>query len=656
MRVLTAGAMARLLLVLALAAGVVLSAYPLDSLSPGIAPDSGAALAQGKNERGQDAKARKGAKKNGEKKNGNRNGSGKQKNKNKNKKDKKRDGAIPSSLDAEQIADANSAAVEALECEGLEKIRVEGRTFCTHGDDPQMFGRSSATARDAGIESVSEAGPASRPLCIDDGQSGPRVQMVYVHRDDRASRLNELLPTFRRLVSEMDTIVDQSARQSGGSLRIRFVTNAQCQVDIATLAVPENAMSSFAGTTQQLAAAGYNAENRKYLIMADASSFCGVGTFLGGTRDDSGLADDPNTTVHDFRGYARIDVPCWDAGTMIHELGHTMGAVQYSAPHTSGGAHCIDEWDVMCYSDSPYKPAMRTLCAEGAQDFRLDCNDDDYFSAQPAAGSYLDTHWNTARSIYFTDGSGEVCLDAALEPDDAYWYRFWEVPMRAFPVGGSEDHAFCDEPGDTDWILFPAESGKSYRVETSGLGPDVDTQLVVYRGFEEQGWEGMTTIGFNDDRAEGDRSSAVTFAAPGSGNFLVGISESGNRAGYDKTYTISVQETASAPSGGLALSRTKARPKRAFTATMSGVTPTSEVTFWWKRGEKESELGRATAGADGVAALLTKVPRKAKKGSAEVTATSSDAATGSAAFNVKKKGGRDNKGGKHYKRQGKRNG
>ena len=77
---------------------------------------------------------------------------------------------------------------------------------------------------------------------------------------------------------------------------------------------------------------------------------------------------------------------------------------------------------------------------------------------------------------------------------------------------------------------------------------------------------------------------------------------------------------------------------------------------WWKRGEKTSELGRATADSAGVASLLAKVPRKAKKGAYEVSATSSDAAAASAPFQVKKKGGRDNKGGKHYKRNGKGNG
>ena len=139
-------------------------------------------------------------------------------------------------------------------------------------------------------------------------------------------------------------------------------------------------------------------------MLVDDSVFCGVGTFNGGNH-----ADEPDTQAHNFTGYARVDSPCWDSGTMAHELSHTLGAVQYSAPHTSGGAHCIDEWDVMCYSDSPFYPQMQYLCNDSTQEFRLDCHDDDYFAAQPAPGSYLSQHWNMANSPYLITGQGPTC-------------------------------------------------------------------------------------------------------------------------------------------------------------------------------------------------------------------------------------------------------
>lgn len=626
--------LARLMLALTVALSAVLNGV---SLTPPSASNSSAPHAA---ESGLSPAAAKGQKQKQQKSKSNSKNKQKKDKGDKNRNKKQRNKAVPEALDANAIAEVRQPEAEAFDCAGLEKIEADGRTYCTHGEDPRRIS-ANASAEPPNARGNGTLGSAARPLCIDDGQSGPRVQILYVHRSDRSSRLGEFLTTFRRLASEMDTIVDQSARKTGGALRIRYVTTPQCQVDIAAVAITPGAMDSFSGTINQLAAAGYNEINRKYLILADSNSFCGVGTFL--------QSDAPETTAHDLTGYARIDTPCWDSGTMVHELGHTMGAVQYSAPHTSRGAHCIDEWDVMCYSDSPFKPEMRYLCGDGAQDFRLDCNDDDYFASQPAPGSYLDGHWNMARSIYFTPGSGEVCPDAALEPDDAYWYAFWEVPFREFPKGGTEARAFCDEPGDTDWFLFQGQSGKTYQIETTNLGPEVDTQLVAYRGYEESGWDGMSTIASNDDRATGDPSSLLTFAAPAASSYLIGVSEAQGRAGLDKTYTISLRESDSpATTASLSLSRTKAKPKRPFTVTVAGLTPTSEITFYWKRGEKTNQLGTVVADTAGGASLDARVPKGARQGANLVGATSSDGAYAEANFAVKKKGGRDNKGGKHY--------
>jgi hypothetical protein len=63
---------------------------------------------------------------------------------------------------------------------------------------------------------------------------------------------------------------------------------------------------------------------------------------------------------------------------------HNLGGVQDTAPHSSKGAHCVDEYDVMCYSDSPYYPQMRTLCGDPALDYtRFDCGNDKYFNRIP---------------------------------------------------------------------------------------------------------------------------------------------------------------------------------------------------------------------------------------------------------------------------------
>jgi hypothetical protein len=87
---------------------------------------------------------------------------------------------------------------------------------------------------------------------------------------------------------------------------------------------------------------------------------------------------------------------------------HNLGAVQLNAPHTSGGWHCTDDNDEMCYNDnadgtSTVNGKGTTIrCSAAYAEIRYDCVDDDYFnSGSPIPTSnYLHNHWNTANSPY----------------------------------------------------------------------------------------------------------------------------------------------------------------------------------------------------------------------------------------------------------------
>jgi hypothetical protein len=87
------------------------------------------------------------------------------------------------------------------------------------------------------------------------------------------------------------------------------------------------------------------------------------------------------------------------ADQVLHEVMHTLGAVQPSAPHFSGGAHCYEIYDVMCYTpqDGTTDVFLRNceiIAVPPNPGKPLDCGNDDYFDPAPARGSYLASHWN----------------------------------------------------------------------------------------------------------------------------------------------------------------------------------------------------------------------------------------------------------------------
>ncbi|MGW5847870.1 RICIN domain-containing protein [Streptomyces sp. NPDC055254] len=244
------------------------------------------------------------------------------------------------------------------------------------------------------------AGPAGQTVqCDGDGSTGNRVQVVYVHGPDR-DRYSEYLASFRKWAADADFIYSASAQETGGVRHIRYVTAADCTPTVLNIELPASALAEFSATNNALAAKGLDRRDRKYMIFSDTQVYCGIGTFAGDERPGQ------NNQSNFGPSYGRTDSGCWGGHTAAHELGHNLGAVNNSAPNTSRGAHCTDEWDVMCYSDTPYYPQMRDICTNKASENILDCNHDDYFHTSPKPGSYLATHWNIADNQFLMKGKG----------------------------------------------------------------------------------------------------------------------------------------------------------------------------------------------------------------------------------------------------------
>lgn len=191
--------------------------------------------------------------------------------------------------------------------------------------------------------------------------------------------------------------------RTGGRRHVRFATTpgTSCQLTVLNVVLPDSAFGSFRATIDALEVRGFNAPASKYLVWADAVGVCGMATTYA---DDSPGPDNLNNSG--YPAYGRIDRRCWGK-VETHELVHMLGGVQRSARNATAGFHCSDGHDVMCYDDGTAGSTQKSVCArEWAQ--LLDCRSDDYFSVAPPTGSYLATHWNTARSSFLAAASTEA--------------------------------------------------------------------------------------------------------------------------------------------------------------------------------------------------------------------------------------------------------
>ncbi|MFJ6370144.1 RICIN domain-containing protein [Streptomyces virginiae] len=313
----------------------------------------------------------------------------------------------------------------------------------------------------AGSQNVA-AGPAGQTVqCDGDGSTGNRVQVVYVHAPGK-DRYSEYVASFRKWAADADLIYSTSAKETGGVRHIRYVTAADCTPTVLNIELPTSALAEFSATNNALAGKGLDRRDRKYMIFADTQVYCGIGTFAGDERP--GQANQSNFGP----SYGRTDSGCWGGHTAAHELGHNLGAVNNSAPNTSRGAHCTDEYDVMCYSDTPYYPQMRNICTNQAAENILDCNHDDYFHTSPKPGSYLATHWNIADNQFLMKNKGGGGgTDPGPNPSPTPTKKPSPTPTKK-PTGGPTVSA-AQIQSDSVVVSWPKVDGASwYAVQLNG--------------------------------------------------------------------------------------------------------------------------------------------------------------------------------------------
>lgn len=272
-------------------------------------------------------------------------------------------------------------------CKNLYKVKLPEhsqaklkRDMCSHGPD---------TAKSLQITPNIVGGSHGLP-CYGDGTSGNRIQAIYAVASDKPDRYDQLLPSFRSWAGYADAMIDKSAQKTGANLHGKWLTDNSCQLQVAKVIMPPTGDDSFGDTINAVVEAGYGESNRKYLIWTDDDWYCGIATIADDDRKDPFI-----NSNNGGPSYSRVDRPCWgnSSSAELHELFHNLGAVQNSAPHTTGFFHCKDAYDVMCYKDDA-TTKLEYLCAVDHAAL-LDCNNDDYLHSHPPEGSYLAGHWNT---------------------------------------------------------------------------------------------------------------------------------------------------------------------------------------------------------------------------------------------------------------------
>ncbi len=278
-----------------------------------------------------------------------------------------------------------------------ERSRADGRAAgCTHGVDLYV-----ADAAAVSLTAEDELPPVPTPPGIPCYGSGPYVKVFYIYDKNGSSKLSTRKPLIREIVAHADKVIDDSARQSDARRHVRWLMASGCKLRVT--AVGANLGYDVTTLRFNLMDRGLLSPNQKGLAFTEGSGFGSCSGIAEVWPDDRAGSNNMN---NDGGLLALVYAGCWTQGEGVlmgtevatHELVHTLGGVQPSAPNATQYFHCTDEADVMCYEDGSGE-ALRDVCTPTIPE-RLDCRRNDYFNPKPRDGSYLDKHWNTATNRF----------------------------------------------------------------------------------------------------------------------------------------------------------------------------------------------------------------------------------------------------------------
>ncbi len=148
----------------------------------------------------------------------------------------------------------------------------------------------------------------------------------------------------------------------------------------------------------------------------------------------------------------------------VHEILHSLGAVNQQAPNGGSGYHCRQGHDVMCYDDGTFSsPFTNSVCAEQTDINALDCGRDDYWNPDPPQTGWLLGVRNVYLSAFLSScNQNKVCQ--TLHNDK----RAVKITSKLL-VRGSRIYLSASAPMGSDYTAYAAKQkfrGGKWRSES----------------------------------------------------------------------------------------------------------------------------------------------------------------------------------------------
>ena len=243
----------------------------------------------------------------------------------------------------------------------------------------------------------------SSTQCVDPTQH-THVELYYAHFSDQpdnyASHVADIQQMFRDVDGNYLNYDSTTYFGIGIHMYVECDASLNPVVHDVVLSTPLG-NSNFSSIVTDMSNQGHNSNLAHYWIWTDGNPLAAFGYAGQSTIEQDDSASGANLINGSYEYSINYGFAGSGSGAQVfaHENGHAMGAVQLTAPHSTGRWHCTDGLDVMCYNDGGPSGSSYTSTSCGAAPngtLFFDCGFNDYFNPGPAAGSYLDTHWNLA--------------------------------------------------------------------------------------------------------------------------------------------------------------------------------------------------------------------------------------------------------------------